>query len=609
MENLFINALVKAGSCKSHTAFNLLSDARPAIPSLHHRDRRKEEFAPGQSARTVHTSAQRQIQAVSTEVSRDEYKGLLDFYVDLPEKIISPEQEIERPGHPSDDQKSTPEASVLRRRHQNDPGLDITAEIPRPRPLVQRVPSGPSGPKSIDTYWSDALDQALSGDEKEQKWKFLAHGQAHRPMKLAEPADQGTVAELKELLQDKKMAHEIIMDCYKGLPYPGVQYLPSGTIRLLLHRLSKVEHRSEASMLRFLSIVDDMRDAKVPLTSGEWSSAIGFAGRCFVRVSAAEVQSALSLWREMEMEAGVKSTHVTFNILFDIAVKAGKYVLAEMILKEMRERALEINRFSRVSLIYYYGVRGDGDGIRQAYKELVDADEVVDTAVLNCLISSLIKAGEPTAAEQVYERMKRLHSKKVGAKLPARNWRGSRELGKLLARATRAAAARANKLAPPHQHYQRLKDEVPIAPDIRTYRALVAYHAVESGELDRVSELLNEMQFFQVPLHGCMFLLLLQGFARHGGVRYTSWTRNRLESVWGSFLQALDDDIPNVYLGKWVAIWAVRAYGKCADRERTMAIWEDMHARWTQPSESDLNAVKGSLVNVLRNLDDEVVPH
>jgi hypothetical protein len=51
-------------------------------------------------------------------------------------------------------------------------------------------------------------------------------------------------------------------------------------------------------MIRFLSVVDDVKAAGGSLTSGEWSSAIAFAGRCFVKVSAAEVESALHIWRD-----------------------------------------------------------------------------------------------------------------------------------------------------------------------------------------------------------------------------------------------------------------------------------------------------------------------
>ncbi|KAK5182169.1 hypothetical protein LTR16_010282, partial [Cryomyces antarcticus] len=163
-------------------------------------------------------------------------------------------------------------------------------------------------------------------------------------------------------------------------------------------------------MERYLSIVDDMKEAGIPMTVAEWNTAVAFAGRWYERVTAAEVENALHIWKEMEHQAGVQGTNVTFNILFDIATKAGKYVLAEMIMKEMQKRNLKYNRYFRFGLIYYYGLRADGDGVRRAYKDFVEAGEIVDTAVMNCVMVSLIRAGEPTAAEEVFLRMKRLNA-------------------------------------------------------------------------------------------------------------------------------------------------------------------------------------------------------
>ena len=40
-------------------------------------------------------------------------------------------------------------------------------------------------------------------------------------------------------------------------------------------------------------------------------------------------------------------------------------------------------------------------------RALVEAGEIVDTVVLNAMISALVKAHEASAAENIYERMKR----------------------------------------------------------------------------------------------------------------------------------------------------------------------------------------------------------
>ncbi|KAI4131052.1 MAG: hypothetical protein LQ341_006398, partial [Variospora aurantia] len=269
-----------------------------------------------------------------------------------------------------------------------------------------------------------------------------------------------------------------------------------------------------------------MKEASIPLTESEWNSAIAYAGRCFVRVEATEVESALHIWKEMEREAGVKSGVVTFNILFDIATKAGKHVLAEMVLNEMKTRGLAYNRFS----------------------DLVEAGQIVDTVVMNCVIASLIRAGEFPAAQQVYERMKGLVHRRTGQPIPRSDWRASRDMGRALDKASRT-------MRNDHQALQRLQAEQCLAPNLRTFCILLDHHVYVTGELRQVTALLEEMQMFDVPLHGRIYVRIFKGFTYHGGMKYTSWTRQRLESVWTSLLSILNEDIGGVQMVKWMVIW------------------------------------------------------
>ena len=177
--------------------------------------------------------------------------------------------------------------------------------------------------------------------------------------------------------------------------------MPTGVLRVFLQRMSTPAVKTGNLMLRYLSLIDDMQMAKLPITKSEWSSAIYLAGRSFGRVTQSDMAHAFRLWRQMEQEAGVKASYVTFNILFDIAVRAGKYALADSILREMHSRGLRLNRLGRVGLIYYHGIRGDGDAVRKTYRDFVDSGEIVDTLVLNCVIAALMNAGEPTAPSRL----------------------------------------------------------------------------------------------------------------------------------------------------------------------------------------------------------------
>ncbi|KAL8785357.1 MAG: hypothetical protein Q9213_003422 [Squamulea squamosa] len=397
------------------------------------------------------------------------------------------------------------------------------------------------------------------------------------------------------ILEDKISSHQQIYEAYSRLPSPGVHIISDGSRRLLLHRLAVIENKSKQSMLRYLRIVDDMKEASIPLSRSEWNTAIAYAGRCFVHVDALEVESALRIWKEMEQESGIKSGRVTFNILFDIATKAGKYVLAEMILEEMNTRALQYSRFSYVGFIYYHGLRGDGAGVRKAYKDLVEAGQIVDTVVMNCVIASLIRAGELPAAEQVYERMKRLFHAKTGEYVPSRDWRHSRDLGRILDRASRRLRHQPEKL-------QQLQAQQCLAPDVRTFSIFIDYHVHFTGELRRITFLLAEMQDLQIPIRGRIFIKLFRGFARHGGVKYTSWTTPRLEAVWASLLTALDAQVEGIQLLKWIVVWVVRAFARCCGRARALHIWEEIRDRWEVVDDNEKGAVEHLLRDILHDI-------
>ena len=361
-----------------------------------------------------------------------------------------------------------------------------------------------------------------------------------------------TMQAFVDLLLDDKSSNRALFEVYKKLPDPGVAYLPRGVIRLFLQRMSTPHYKSERSMLRYLSLIDDMQRASLPITSAEWSSAIYLAGRSFVRVTDAEIASAFRIWREMEQEADVQASHVTFNILFDIAVRAGKFVLGETVLKEMYARGLRLNRLGRVSLIYYHGLRGDGDGVRKSYRDFVEAGEIVDTLVLNCVMASLIHAQEPIAAEQIYERMKRLQDRLAKGKRddsgealfmkyppPGSNRLGaemaSNSLGRILLR-----SARLKKILP--EHHAELQNSMPLRPDSITFRNLITHHASTSGDLDRLTVLMNDMnEHFDLPFTPLMFQVLFKGFAIHGGSKSddAKWTNKRLELVWQACLAAI----------------------------------------------------------------------
>ncbi|KAK5138331.1 hypothetical protein LTR08_003392 [Meristemomyces frigidus] len=414
-----------------------------------------------------------------------------------------------------------------------------------------------------------------------------------------------------------------LWNSYQDLPTPRLRYIADDDIRRAFRHLSWVEYKHDGGMPRYFSLIEDCVDEQIPITTAEWNTAISYAGRWVRHTTKKEVRGAVETWMRMERH-GVEASNVTFNILFDIAVKAGRFALADTIFAELKAREMPLNRYFRTSMIYYAGMRGDGDAVRQAFRELVNAGEIVDTAIMNCVILSLVRAGEPAAGEHVFHKMKHLYEQKLGTEGP-KDWRGQKKLGVLLGRAAKRLRKdkqnhEASFFGGPYSADERregFQKAAPIKPNTRTYRVLVQHHAYTSGDLDRVRELLDEMKKEGLRVHGSVYVHVFRGFWQHGGSSYTAWSRSSLEELWERFLVASslgeperpvegsvepeeseEDRAP--YFTRSLAHGVLRAFYKCAGRKKMLEVWTEIQGRWTDVDDDDERALKALIEKLVR---------
>lgn len=360
---------------------------------------------------------------------------------------------------------------------------------------------------------------------------------------------------------------EHIWDLYQSLPDMKMLHLPSA----LRHKFMKVigqEKKSDKSMLRYFSAVADIQANGLRLTPAEWNQALHFAGRYVGHTTQTELTAVMKLWTEMENEFGVKANAVTFNVLFDVASKAGNFVLADMLYQEMKKRGYSFNRYHHVSLIHFFGLKMNSDGIRAAYKEMVEAGEMIDTTVLNCVIVGFLRCGEEYAAEQVYKRMKAAHIR--APKMPYRNYMSDKVISKVLSMFSKVSRQADNSDL--RNHFQQLS---PVVPDAKTYSILLSHYALRVPAMDKVAKYLDDMKWFRIPLNGSIFLILFNGFAKHGGTSQV-WSCHRLEKVCGALLSARKDNVHGLYIDVWMAKWILRAFHKCGSEDRMWEVWAEL---------------------------------
>ena len=395
---------------------------------------------------------------------------------------------------------------------------------------------------------------------------------ASREIKPRSRSDIQALHNLQTALADKGTHAQDIYQLYIQLSRPGVRFMSRSWTEALLLRLGAVEmeDKGQVAMLQYLSVFDDMHAAGLQPTAPQWSMAMHLTGRSSRRVTMSELDSTMRIWRRMETEAGIASDTAAMNILLDIATKSGHYTLAEHVLREMSARNLHFDRYTHLGIIYLYGCKEDGQGVRAAYKAFVDAKEVVDGMALTCVIVSLLKAGELPAAMNVYRRMlARVAPRDIKDALP----QGVRQIGRVIAKFTKEHAGSEAKIA-------ELQGGLNLGPNVVTYLSLVRHHAQRTGELMPIAELLDDMHLIGVPVHGQLFIELFQGFALHGNKLYTSWTRERLVDVWHAFRELVDLGTENVFVGPLTAGAILRAFLCCWGRPKAREVADELRVRW-----------------------------
>ncbi|KAL0263352.1 hypothetical protein SLS55_002332 [Diplodia seriata] len=580
MDNFFVNALVQAGSCRKHRVWQAPCANAARMHNYDRPRRKRADYGVGVAAEGETNAARRQF-GHSTKLHRRRADERM-------EKRIAEYEEEQRQRQQRQEQGRTAPALAELKRLVDFYGpaarLETWKEQEEREVREAEEEAEASGPTLSE-------GDEVEGETDAIKQAYVPFHRRHKPWPNKDEVENESIGELEELLEQKGLSPEIAYEIYSSLSWPRAAYLSYDTLRNLLNCLGVVRHSTEASMLRYLAVIDDMKAADIPIAVADWNMAIQFVGKCFRKITNDEVESALWLWREMENDAETKGNHITFNILFDIAVKAGKYKLAEMIRNEMKARDLKLDRYFRTSTIMWRGLSRDGEGVRRAYKDLVEAGEIVDSAVMNCVLTALFNAGEPSAAEQVFLRMKNMAGVLETTKKAPRDWRQRRELGYLLNKA-------AHRTRDDAEGRRVMQDHSPVGPDHGTFKILIRYHVNRSGDIDRVTQLLDEMdRIYNIPVQGDIYYTLFWGFHAHGGVRYSPWTKAKLEGTWRAFLMSLDNENVDVGLDRSITKAIIMAFSKCTSEEKTLQVWEEIRRRWN-PSEGDLESTLKLLGNV-----------
>ena len=582
-ENAFINALVRASTCRRHFKHtDVPFDQSPLAQRTYRSSRtwdgegwtpsfgRRKEPTRAQLAAIEEAEALELWSSTSTALfqqgTREEMKGIIDIYGQFESEALQHEpcfvdpildlaEQNEREIAASVDNSTdlgfglelAPGINELDGQEaEENEGLEMSEVVPESHSsvIVKRYRRGGSQESRVDLEtWS-----------KVERFRLL--------VRVEDPS---------EIPQDQ------LFDAYIDLPHPRASNLSNREIHQLTTALSWIDQRSEVSMMRYLAVLDDLRANGRGIALDQWTTAVHMSAYWKGIATSHTAESAMKMWKQMEVNAGIKADVVTFTILFSISSKAKQFALADMIFREMVEREIKLDRLARLARVFYHGLKGNGEAVRHGYERFIDAGEIVDTQALNCIISSLLNAGEPSNAEHVFHRMKTYHAERLGDTNPPEDWREIRKIRGILRKST--DRWRNNRKA-----MQSIQNAAPIAPDSRTYKILINHYANEAGNVDRVFELVYEMHEMNLPLTGAIYPAIFKGFFLHGGVRYSSWTSAKLEELWAMFASDMKNR-PSQFRTLGASDFSFLAFAQCATSTRCEGIRDLLRSNWHVPKD------------------------
>ncbi|KAF8474996.1 hypothetical protein BDZ91DRAFT_633764, partial [Kalaharituber pfeilii] len=359
---------------------------------------------------------------------------------------------------------------------------------------------------------------------------------------------------------------------YRALPEFRLSYLSQDEINHLLSHFMAVPFRTDILMMRYLSIIDDMRYLHIPVSRKEWITAISYVGqRLNLKVGIPEIEATLKLWKELETQAGAEPGATLYNILLDMASKAKQHNLVCVLLDLMKEYGIQQDRFTYTTVMAWLGSIKDAKAAKEQYQRLVKNGEVVDTVIYNALITALIRSSEFDTAEVIFRKMKALGRD--------RDTLAYRRFGKHL-RTIAAIHKRRVGLGVPYP--VREASRIYCGPNIVTFNIFL-HNYCKGGDFTKVTSLLAEMKEFEIPMEASIFISLFRGFTLHGTGhgRFSKWTVERIEEVYAALLrevgQVRKDDLQEVKISTVLACEVVKAFAMTTmSRRRTIEVYRDM---------------------------------
>ncbi|KAJ5474576.1 hypothetical protein N7475_004142 [Penicillium sp. IBT 31633x] len=419
----------------------------------------------------------------------------------------------------------------------------------------QSLPSWQDPQEEKRFFTSKLYQRSLAGFDWKEAVNTVAPYSRYTKTQKDISRDQMEIHSVEKLVRtlwdEPNPSTQYLFRLYRDLPAPGVALLSQRTRGALLRLFAHPRDRRWVDARRYLALVDDMVTARLPVSRSLWSSAIHLSGRANGKVLKRDLIRAVGMWQKMEHVAGVMADEVVFNILFDIAIKAGAFKVADRLEEEMTARGLSFSRCGKVSKIYYFGMIRDVEGIRETFDDFVKSGEIVDTVVMNCLIASFLRAGDTQTAEQLYARMlekQSTHTKRLSRPEDSSHFIGGsnlsydmpeyRQRARKLGRVLKKSSALKEKFP---AYHRALQDSLSMTPDTRTFYIFLRHYAYNSGQLDSFMAVMRDMErTFAVPPRAIIYLFLFEGFALHGR-RKKQWSAENLRLTWHAYIRALRD--------------------------------------------------------------------
>ncbi|CAG8474796.1 14064_t:CDS:1 [Acaulospora colombiana] len=184
-----------------------------------------------------------------------------------------------------------------------------------------------------------------------------------------------------------------------------IQYLTRNDFRHVIELITQNASERSENFRRLTIVIDDMKSRQFNIARYDFHAIISYFARSGHRIGRRDVIRALSMFYIMKNLAEVRPNITTYNVMFNIAVKASQFEIALRLIHDMTKQGLKPGVKIFTSLIHNLATKCEFAKLTRTLDLMSKFGISPDSHTWNTVIWAHMKSGDLKSAMSVYSKM------------------------------------------------------------------------------------------------------------------------------------------------------------------------------------------------------------